>query len=127
MNNQQLWQAILGSLEISLSKANFNTWFKNTSISERGNDFIIVAVPSAFNRDWIAAKYQQEILKALKTLAPEIKEITYQLGAATSNNETKAKTGGKSFPETGMNKNEAQQNGSFSRLNPKYTFDTLII
>ena len=82
MNNQQLWQAILGSLEISLSKANFNTWFKNTSISERGNDYLIITVPSAFSRDWIAAKYHHEMLKSLKTLAPEIKEIKYQLGAA---------------------------------------------
>src|SRR5579864_6427488 len=82
MNNQQLWQAILGSLEISLTRANFNTWFKNTSIAERGGDFIIIAVPSAFNRDWIAAKYHQEMLKALKTIAPEIKEIKYQLGNA---------------------------------------------
>src|SRR6185436_9929593 len=80
MNNQQLWQAILGSLEISLSKANFNTWFKNTGILERGDDFILVGVPSAFSRDWIASKYHHEMLKALKTLAPEIKEIKYQLG-----------------------------------------------
>src|ERR1700682_805661 len=80
MNNQQLWQAILGSLEVSLSKANFNTWFKNTSILQRGEDHLVVGVPSAFNRDWIAAKYHAEMLKALKTLAPEIKEIKYQLG-----------------------------------------------
>src|SRR6185295_15666020 len=84
MNNQQLWQAILGSLEISLSKANFNTWFKNTGILERGDDHILVGVPSAFSRDWIASKYHQEMLKALKTLAPEIKEIKYQLGGNVS-------------------------------------------
>jgi hypothetical protein len=36
MNNLQLWQAILGHLEVTLSKANFNTWFKNTSIIEKG-------------------------------------------------------------------------------------------
>jgi chromosomal replication initiator protein len=81
MNNQQLWQAILGSLEVSLSKANFNTWFKNTTILERGADYIIVGVPSAFNRDWIAAKYHQEMLKALKTISPDVKEIRYQLGS----------------------------------------------
>src|SRR3989338_11342856 len=86
MNNQQLWQAILGSLEVSLSKANFNTWFKNPSVAERGADFIIVSVPSAFNRDWIAAKYHQEMLKALKSLAPEIKEIKYQLGNIPNSN-----------------------------------------
>ena len=77
MNNQQLWQAILGNLEVSLSKANFNTWFKNTAILERGSDCIILNVPSAFNRDWIAAKYHQDMIKALKTIAPEIREIKY--------------------------------------------------
>ena len=86
MNNQQLWQAILGSLEVTLSKANFNTWFKNTTIVERGADFIIVGVPSAFNRDWIASKYHQEMLKSLKTIAPEIKEIKYQVGGILAAN-----------------------------------------
>src|SRR5579864_6467516 len=105
MNNQQLWQAILGSLEVSLSKANFNTWFKNTSIIQRGNDFIIIAVPSAFNRDWIAAKYHQEMIKALKTLAPEIKEIKYQLGAAMPQTvPSQAKAQSKSFGEQSHHK-----------------------
>jgi chromosomal replication initiator protein len=80
MNNQQLWQAILGNLEVTLSKANFNTWFKNTAIVERGEDFIIIGVPSAFSRDWISTKYQTDIAKVLKTIAPEIREIKYQVG-----------------------------------------------
>lgn len=126
MNNQQLWQAILGSLEISLSKANFNTWFKNTSIAERGVDFIIIAVPSAFNRDWIAAKYHQEMLKALKSLAPEIKEIKYQLGTAQiSTPSQQVKKTVKTSQET-QTSTDAFSVGS-SGLNPKYTFETLII
>lgn len=119
MNNQQLWQAILGGLEISLTRANFNTWFKNTSIVERATDHIVVGVPSAFNRDWIAAKYHQEMLKTLKSIAPEIKEIKYQLGSAPATTKTSSKT------ETIGNK-EIQNSGS-SGLNPKYTFETLII
>lgn len=129
MNNQQLWQAILGSLEISLSKANFNTWFKNTSILERGNDHIVIGVPSAFNRDWIAAKYHQEMLKALKNLAPEIKEIKYQLGSASQSQGQQPKPQAKSAIETAGHK-DAFSTGSgagFSGLNPKYTFETFII
>lgn len=80
LTNEQLWQAILGNLEVSLSKANFNTWFKNTSISNRAEDSITICVPSAFIRDWIADKFQAEMLKALKMIAPEIKFINYQLG-----------------------------------------------
>lgn len=124
MNNPQLWQAILGSLEVSLSKANFNTWFKNTSISERGADYIIISVPSAFNRDWIAAKYHQEMLKALKTLAPEIKEIKYQLGAA-QNTQHAAKSPAKTFQENHGQKESLSQTPS--GLNPKYNFETFII
>jgi chromosomal replication initiator protein len=115
-------------MEVSLSKANFNTWFKNTSISERGNDFIIIAVPSAFNRDWIAAKYHQEILKALKSLAPEIKEIKYQLGSPQPSAGTAAsqKTSTSKTPQENRSQKETAPLGN-SGLNPKYLFETFIV
>lgn len=126
MNNQQLWQAILGSLEISLSKANFNTWFKNTGILEREADHILVGVPSAFSRDWIASKYHQEMLKALKTLAPEIKEIKYRLGGNPNiNAPAQPKVAAKSFSESATQPSNPSNNAS--GLNPKYTFETFII
>jgi chromosomal replication initiator protein len=125
MNNQQLWQAILGSLEISLSKGSFTTWFKNTSILEKGQDFIIVAVPSAFNRDWIAAKYHHEMLKALKAIAPEIKEIKYQLGNAAV---VHATIPSKAPVKAEMNHYQHSQVAPPpSGLNIKYTFETFII
>lgn len=120
MNNQQLWQAILGSLEISLSKANFNTWFKNTSVMERGGDFIIISVPSAFSRDWIAAKYHHEMLKSLKSIAPEIKEIKYQLGGSV------AQTAKAPIKAESVEKRENLP-ANHSGLNQKYTFETFII
>src|SRR6185436_7134161 len=79
MTNQQLWQAILGNLELTLSKANFTTWFKNTSIIEKSDMGIVVGVPNAFTREWLQNKYHQDILKALKAIAPEIKEVKYQI------------------------------------------------
>src|SRR3990167_7681602 len=79
MTNQQLWQAILGNLELSLSKANFTTWFKNTSIIEKSDMGIVVGVPNAFTKEWLQNKYHQDILKALKAIAAEIKEVKYQI------------------------------------------------
>lgn len=125
MNNQQLWQAILGNLEVSLSKANFNTWFKNTSITEKGSDFIILSVPSAFNRDWIAAKYHQDMLKALKSIAPEIREIKYQVGNQKDNGHSQNQTPTATKKETAP-QNKTSGSGS-SGMNPKYTFDTFIV
>ncbi|MBI3232217.1 MAG: chromosomal replication initiator protein DnaA [Candidatus Doudnabacteria bacterium] len=127
-NHQQLWQAILGSLEISLSKANFNTWFKNTSIIERGSDFILLGVPSAFNRDWIANKYHQEMLKALKSIAPEVREIKYHVGGAKENpvSASPARTwSAQKAQESGENKTNSSPHAS--GLNPKYVFETFIV
>ena len=124
MNNQQLWQAILGSLEVNLSKGNFNTWFKNTSISSRGDDFIVIGVPSDFHKNWISGKYHQEMLKSLKSIAPEIKEIKYQLGSSPA----PAATASKQTPKTENQNNGKETSGHFnSTLNHKYTFETFII
>src|SRR5690606_23562860 len=65
MTNQQLWQAVLGELELTLSKANFTTWFRNTAISTYENDKVVISVPNTFTQTWLEKKYHQNILKTL--------------------------------------------------------------
>jgi chromosomal replication initiator protein len=121
MTNQQLWQAILGNLELTLSKANFTTWFKNTSILEKTDTSLIVGVPNAFTKEWLQNKYNQDILKAAKTLAVEIKEIKYQIGSASyTAPQPSAQPTIKEAPRA-IKKNDNQT------LNPKYTFSTFIV
>jgi chromosomal replication initiator protein len=125
MTNQQLWQAILGHLEIALSKANFNTWFKNTCISEKEGDKITVQVPDFFHKNWISGKYHAEMLKALKAISPEIKEIRYQVtGQALSSANTQTKQSIKNDTQTFSQKEAIQNTGG---INPKYTFETFVI
>lgn len=118
MTNQQLWQAILGNLELTLSKANFTTWFKNTSIIEKSEVGIVIGVPNAFTKEWLQNKYHQEILKALKTIAAEIKEVKYQIvSPAFTPSAPVVKEIVKIQPKRAENQS----------LNPKYTFDTFIV
>jgi chromosomal replication initiator protein len=123
MNNQQLWQSVLGNMEVSLSRGNFTTWFKNTSVVERSDDAIVVGVPSEFIRKWIAEKFQPEILKILKQIAPEIREIKYQVGQ----NKNEARSGAlpKALPANTVAYREPAN--SSHGLNSKYTFDTFVI
>lgn len=117
MTNQQLWQAVLGNLELTLSKANFLTWFKNTSIVERGELGITVGVPSGFIKEWLQNKYHLEIIKALKALAPETKEVKYQImGPAQP-----AAAAVKEAPRVALRRADNQG------LNPKYTFTNFIV
>lgn len=116
MTNQQLWQAILGNLELTLSKANFTTWFKNTSILEKGDTGIVVGVPNAFTKEWLQNKYHQEIIKALRTIAPEVREVKYQIISPAF-----AAPQNKEITRTTVKKTDNQN------LNPKYTFQTFIV
>src|SRR3989344_3160584 len=119
MTNQQLWQAILGNLELTLSKANFTTWFKNTTITEKADSSLIVGVPNAFTKEWLQNKYNPEILRAAKTLLPEIKEIKYQI----ANNFPAPTTPSMSREASRVAPRRAEN----QTLNPKYVFNTFIV
>lgn len=140
MTNQQLWQAIIGDLEVTLSKASFGTWFKNTGIIEKNEDYIVVGVPSNFTRDWISSKYHQNLLKALKSIAPEVKVIKYYVGhfkadgsSEAENGDNKAKNDNNSASTTNtVNSSQSKpqnsaQNSGNSNLNTQYTFDTFVV
>jgi len=81
MSPQQLWQATLGELEVLISKANFTTWFKNTTISSYENNQVTIAVPNVFTKEWLEKKYHQQILKAIRNVTENnnIKEIFYKI------------------------------------------------
>ncbi|WKZ24794.1 MAG: chromosomal replication initiator protein DnaA [Patescibacteria group bacterium] len=78
MNNEQLWQAVLGEMELNISRANFSTWFKQTYISSFDDGVIIVCTPSAFVKEYLEKKHTEDILKTLRSVSKEeIKEIKY--------------------------------------------------
>ena len=64
MTNHEIWQVVLGEIELSISKANFITWFKNTNIISQKDNKIIVGVPNGFTKEWLENKYNKIILKA---------------------------------------------------------------
>ena len=75
MNCDELWQKILGELELQISKANFITWFKNTSILSSENGRVVIGVPNGFAKEWLENKYNLYILKALRNTQNNIREV----------------------------------------------------
>ncbi len=128
MTNQQLWQAIIGDLEVTLSRGNFITWFKNTGIIEKADDYIVVGVPSDFVKNWISNKYQANLLKSLKSISPEVKTIKYYVGHFKAENPDQPalinEPGDKKAPAASAAKAVPARTGG---LNPQYTFETFIV
>lgn len=80
MDLQALWQASLGELELTLSKANFTTWFKNTFLGQLEENKAVVCVPNTFTKAWLEKKYHDAILKALRNASNlPLREVVYRV------------------------------------------------
>lgn len=137
MNTNELWQAVLGELELSLSKANFTTWFKSTFISGTEENLIVIGVPNMFTKAWLEKKYTKDILRSLQELTNgSIKQLSYKVESRPSSPqaiplfekevvvETVAPTPSYYQPK-GAEVKEIRT-GEFS-LNGKYCFETFIV
>ena len=65
IDSDRVWQAVLGHLEISLSRGNYVTWFKNTTLLKVENDTTIIGVPNIFIKNQLEKKYAPLIQEAL--------------------------------------------------------------
>ena len=80
MNTNELWQSVLGELELALSKANFTTWFKQTFIVSLQEGEVIVGVPNMFTKAWLEKKYTKEILQSIQNLSGvKVRNICYRV------------------------------------------------
>lgn len=122
MNNEELWRAALGELEMNISKANFATWLKGTSIIDYKDGIITIAVPNPFVKEWLENKYHKFILKALLDLAPETRNVEYRI-CQTSIASQKTKM--TQPPEEQLDFQEFRVDRE-TNLNPRYTFDSFI-
>lgn len=84
MNTHELWQAVLGELELKLSKAHFTTWFRNTFVSEYKGGEVVVGVPNSFTLTWLEKKYHREIMEALQNVTDTaVRSLVYRVETKT--------------------------------------------
>lgn len=119
----ELWEFMLTQVELSISSANFNTWFRESSIVKIEDGIVYVGVPSQFFRDWYLKKFHTLLLKILRGVSYEYRNIEYLIIKDTSR---KPKEVRRPVPNTELPLNEFYVNKS-DNLNFKYTFDTFVV
>lgn len=137
MTASQLWQATLGELELTISKANFTTWFKHTFISALEGGRVVVSVPNAFTKLYIEKKYHTAIMKTLQNIlnAP-IREVLYRVDARPAESQAtqiiiadRAAARPVDEPTAATNDAVTTQNGGVDAfgLRTSYTFANFIV
>lgn len=129
MTNEELWKAVLGEMELSLTRANFVTWFKNTSILSKDKNAMVVSVPNGFIKEWLENKFNKKILESVRNQDPEIREIRYIIGRP------KIELAKHNFPniiferelESSSDSEADRDIDKTTNLNKKYTFESFVV
>jgi len=127
----EVWQAALGEIEVSLSRGSFITWFKNTSLVSAEDGLIVVGVTNVFIKQHLEKKYNDLISATLKKQGVKVDRIEYKMVAAIVQRESKTEDKESSSPKLESNYNSdslGQTNTSINQsLNEKYTFDNFVV
>src|SRR5690349_24987637 len=72
-----LWQTVLGEIELSVSRASFVTWFKNTELIRQDGGDVVIGVPNVFAKQQFEVKFNQQIETSLKRNGVDVARISY--------------------------------------------------
>ncbi len=120
--NKELWENVLTELELSLSKANFTTWFRDTHIVRTDDGTVYLGVPNQFVKDWLASKYHKLIVASLRKLDESVRAVEYAISRGPAKRETQ-----KAAPLSGGQELPLESVHAQTNLNPRYTFDSFVV
>ncbi len=127
MNTKQLWKNCLVEIEAGISRANFSTWFKNTSIIKEDAGIIYIGVPNEFVRDWLMNKYHKLITKVIADAYENMRAVEYTITKAeVVKQELNAPEQAESYVNKELPLKDLYINPD-DNLNPRYHFNSFIV
>lgn len=127
LDTKKVWENALVDIELSVSRANFSTWFKGTHVIKIEDGVVYIGVPSQFYKDWLADKHHKTILRALRGISPNTRGVEYVIAREEKKKpKTERKTGRSSTTASELPLAEHYINRA-DNLNPRYTFDSYVV
>lgn len=134
VQDDRLWQAVLGEIELSLSRGNYVTWFKNTRILKDKDGVLTIGVPNVFVKQQLERKYADLILELLQKNNCRPERVEYKihsdLYSSKHDEEEIIELNVESTKNESQNMRPSPNSLSHSYrqgLNEKYTFESFIV
>lgn len=79
MEINELWNAVLGEVELQISRPNFLTWLKQSKLIEKSSKdgVVLVGLPNNFAKEWVKSRYHKIILGSLRNFDGSVKSVDY--------------------------------------------------
>jgi chromosomal replication initiator protein len=126
VDTKKVWEDALVDIELSVSRANFSTWFKGTHVVKIEDGIVYVGVPSQFYKDWLVDKHYKTILRALRGVNSDTRGVEFVIAREEK---TKPKTERKNTRTMSVNELPLSEHyvNRVDNLNPRYTFDSYVV
>ncbi|HSX15585.1 MAG TPA: chromosomal replication initiator protein DnaA [Candidatus Saccharimonadales bacterium] len=133
MEQDKLWQAVLGDIEITLSRGNYLTWFKNTQLVKQDDDKVIIGVPNVFIKQQLEKKYNDLVVQTLHKNGVTVPLVEYKIQSIVRRAEAEEPV---SLPSPASPDRPAQPTLKAANtlahayrqgLNERYTFDNFVV
>ena len=123
-NPRELWEHVLSQVELSVSPANFNTWFRDSHLIKVEEGVVYVGVPSQFFRDMYLKKFHMLLLKIIRGISYEFRNVEYQIVKDERRKPPRMEKTIRPTIELPLNEFYIDKSDN---LNPRYTFDTFVV
>ena len=116
---KEIWVAVLGELQLQVTKHNYETWLKDTVGLSYNDGQFVVGVPSPFVMEWLEKQGGSIIQKTLMDIIGDEVSVSFKIGETTPSTKAKSRT----RSQGSFNHKKSATNG----FNPKYNFDSFVI
>jgi chromosomal replication initiator protein len=125
-----LWQSVLGEIELSISRASFITWFKNTHLIKYKNGVLTVGVPNVFIKQQLERKFNTLVIDTLKKNGITQVVVEYKIQSVDkdkNNSRDELVVLSEQIHERPKNRGSSLSHQYRQGLNDRYTFDNFIV
>jgi chromosomal replication initiator protein len=130
VQQEAVWQAVLGELEVTLSKGSYVTWFKNTRLLTHEAGKIVIGVNNPFVKQTLEKKYGDLIAATLNKQGVQVDGIEYKMLSASAMERQGAEpaTDGAVTAQPRLVRQVSDGPKNFRLgLNERYTFDNFVV
>ncbi len=130
---EDLWQAVLGEIELTVSRGSFVTWFKNTRLLRHKDNVVVIGVPNVFIKQQLERKYNDLVLQTLakNNIIPERVDYKIHSGISQVKKDEEEPMILESQPQTAQpyaqQLTTALTHSYRQGLSERYTFDNFIV
>ena len=126
MDLHQLWETALGEIELQISRPNYVTWLKNSSLVDKQDGVVLVSLPNNFAKEWVENKYHKIILGALRNLDETTKKVQFTVHSKPVQLSKRNKPAFFNESKSQLAFEELKIDPE-TNLNPRYTFNSFVV